>query len=268
MTDNIKQKYEWRLSRDIDFLRSSISVEFKRNPFRTLHKRFIIAASPRTGSTLLSEMLLPHGAKVGESLLPINVIKFCRENGDISLGTYCEQYLWGNARTGVFGTKGWPPLLVPLNLSGEFPAYIDEWQFVHLTRDDIVKQAISKVIASKTLAWKSRATASRLVNENEFDADKILEAVKSAVAEKQVWNEFFKLFSIQPMRVTYEELAANPPGVAASVADFLDLQGPPIKRKRVSEEPLEVQATELNATWEKRFLALGLPLFAANSSVR
>jgi LPS sulfotransferase NodH len=256
LTDEIRQRYEWRLARDTEFLKSRIDVSFRRNPFRSLHTRFIIAAAPRTGSTLLCEMLLPHGAVVGESLLPIHVIRACAEAGGISLGTYCEQYLWGNARRGVFGVKGWPPLLVPLHLCGEFPTFMHEWRFVHLTRVDLVKQAISKVIAAKTLAWKSRDAAARAVSEDEFDESEILAAVKTSMAENQVWNEFFALFSIDPLRVTYEDLAEDPPGVAASVADYLGLKGPPVTRKRVLEEPLTIQATALNEQWEKRFLQL------------
>ncbi len=210
-------------------------------------------------------MLLPHGAMVTEALLPIHVIRACEERGGIALGTYCEQYLSRNARRGIFGTKGWPPLLVPLHLAGEFPNYMSEWKFIHLTRVDIVKQAISKVIAAETLAWQSRDIALRSVSHDEFDAAKILKAVNASIAENQVWNEFFDLFAIQPMRLTYEELAADPPGVAADVANFLGLNGPPLKRKRVLEAPLQVQATDLNTDWERRFLKLGLSPLAENT---
>jgi LPS sulfotransferase NodH len=265
LTHEIKQRYERRLARDTAFLTSRIDVAFRRNPFRSLHTRFVIAAAPRTGSTLLCEMLLPHGAVVGESLLPIHVIKACADNGGISLGTYCEQYLWGNARRGVFGTKGWPPLLVPLYLCGEFPTHMDEWRFVHLTRIDVVKQAISKVIAARTLAWKSRDAAVRPVDDDEFDAAEILAAVKTSIAENQAWNEFFELFSIDPLRITYEDLAKDPPGVAASVAAYLGLTGPPLTRQRVMEEPLTVQSSDLNARWEERFLQLGLSPLAGIS---
>jgi len=260
--DEMKQRYEQKLAKDTEVFRSRIDVTFERNPFRSLAQRFVIAASPRTGSTLLCELLLAHGAVVAESLLPVHVVKACHERGDISLGAYCEQYLKRNAPDGVFGTKGWPPLLVPLILCGEFPEHLGDWKFVHLTRVDLLKQAISKVIAAETLAWQSRNLPSKTVSEDNFDAGKISRALRSSEQELQEWNDFFDLYSIQPLRITYEALAEDPAAVGAQVADYLDLHGPPLENKR-SSVPLEVQATSLNTKWEERFLRLG-----ANPRVR
>jgi len=253
----IRRRYERKLSRDIENLKSKINVEFAKNPFRSLVQRFIIAASPRTGSTLLSESLLNYDVVVAESLLHVHVVKACHKQGGMVLGAYCERYLRRNARNGIFGTKGWPPLLAPLTLSGEFPAYLEEWKFVHLTRVDVLKQAISRVIASETLTWKSRKVASKIVTDEDFDADKISKMVEETVLENQRWSEFFELFSIEPLRITYEELAADPTGVVASVADYLGLSAPSREKKLIAE-PLKVQSTSLNASWEERFLRLGL----------
>ena len=251
----MKQRYEQRLAKDIELLKSRIDVTFDRNPFRSLKKRFIIAASPRTGSTLLAEMLLTHGAIVSESLLPIHVFKAFDERGYNNLGEYCDDYLQRNARHGAFGTKGWPPLLAPLVLSGEFPHYLADWKLIHLTRQDVVKQAISKVIAAETLAWQSRDVAAKTLDDSDFDAGKIHRALKACLLENEQWDEFFGLYSIEPLRVTYEELADNPVAVGARVADFIGLHGPPLATRR-SLTPLEVQATDLNTKWEQRYLEI------------
>jgi LPS sulfotransferase NodH len=69
-----------------------------------------------------------------------------------------------------------------------------------------------------------------------------------------ILEETFALFGIEPMRITYEELAVDPPGVAAAAAAYLGLKESPISDRRFVKPPMERQASELNARWEARFL--------------
>lgn len=253
--NDARRRYDERIAREIDRLSEQLDVAFGSNPFRSLSKRFVIAASPRTGSTLLCERLLTHGVFVTEALQPEHVLKACRNRGDSRLETYCEKYLRRNTRNRVFGTKGWPPSLATLVLAGEFPTFIKDWGFVYLKRENVVRQAISKIIASRSSTWRAGKAAAAALNDTDFDAREIAAKVKTCIAGNLFWEEFFDLFGVEPIRITYEALARDPTGVAASVASYLDLRGGPIQHRRFST-PLQVQATPLNDAWEGRFREL------------
>ena len=248
--------YERRIERAVAQMADSIDVVFTENPFRALSKRFIIACSARTGSNLLCQHLLAHGAVAMECFAPDEIVAKCREKGIPSLQAYCEQHLDKNALEGIFGVKGWSAILAPLVQAGEFPRHRHDWQFIHLTRTDTLKQAISFVIAEQSRAWQSFHSPVKKVSNEDFDAQKIAGTIAGFNSRNKEWEDIFQMFDIDPLRITYEQLAADPEGTTAAVASFLGLEGPPISRKRFVQPHLEVQATNLNARWEKRFLRL------------
>lgn len=252
------ERYERRIHRAVAQLAEAIDVDFVGNPFRPLKKRFIIACSARTGSNLLCQRLLAHGAVAMECFAPDEIVAKCRSRGLASLEAYCEDHLQKNALGGIFGVKGWSAILAPLVQAGEFPKHRAGWKFIHLTRTDLLKQAISFVIAEQSRAWQSFHSPVKEITDDDFDAKRIAGAMSGFRSRNQEWEEIFELFGIEPLRITYEELAADPDRVAATVADFLRLAGPPVERKRFVQPPLEVQSNELNARWEERFLQLDL----------
>ncbi len=262
------QSYEQRLAHDIEVLKNDLDVTFRVNPFRSLTKRFVIACFARTGSHLLCERLLAHGAVVAESLLPGPILNACRRRGLASLEAYCAHYLEKNTPDGVFGSKGASALLAPLLLAGEFPEHVNDWKFVHLSRNDVLKQAISSVIAVETQSWQSSKAPVKSLTDDDFDAVKISRTMKKCIVNNERWNNIFELFCIEPIRITYEELAADPAGVSAAVADYLGLHGPPIKERRFATPPKQVQSNDLNARWEERFLSLASPAVGGRHDVR
>ena len=251
---DLNDRYRRRLARIIRPMSQEINLAFDANPFRFLEKRFAIACSARTGSYLLCEQLLKHGAVATECFLPDRILSTCNNQGLFRLQDYCQQHLNEAAVGGIFGVKGAFDILVPLVLAGEFPDHLDDWRFVHLPRTDTLKQAISFVIAEQTLAWRSFKAPSKELTDDDFDAARIAQTVKELSKMNRIWNETFTLFGIDPLRITYEQLAADPAGVAAKVAAYLGLQGPPITDREFANPPMERQATELNARWEARFL--------------
>ena len=76
----------------------------------------------------------------------------------------------------------------------------------------------------------------------------------------------FVLFDIEPLRITYEQLAADPDALAAQVARFIGIESwarprpttPKLAFPKDSEQTSSwrSQATELNARWEDMFLNL------------
>lgn len=153
----------------------------------------------------------------------------------------------------MFGVKGIMHVMAPLVLAGEIPDFVAEWKFVFLTRTDLVKQAISQVVAELTGSYRSSKEPTREVTDKDFNGKKIAALASKKLEMNSDWEDVFKFLRIEPFRVTYEELAADPPGVAAATAKFLDLSGPPITKERFLFPPVEVQATALNERWARRF---------------
>lgn len=249
----LEDRYRRQLARITGAMSERIDLTFDANPFRSLEKRFAIASSPRTGSFLLCEHLLRHGAVATECFLPEWIFEACDRHGLAGLQQYCERQLARYAVGGVFGVKGAFDLLVPLVQAGEFPDHRGDWRFVHLTRTDTLKQAISFVIARRTRAWRSFHAPVKELTDDDFDAARIAKAMKELSRMDGFWDETFELFGMEPLRITYEQLAADPPGVSAAVAAWLGLDGPPITRRQFVKPPMRRQAGELNARWEARF---------------
>jgi LPS sulfotransferase NodH len=245
------EQYLTRFMKDLD-----ISVETKSRslfPFRSLKKRFVIACSPRTGSHLLCEGLRDHGAGVQEFFEIARIHKTCLHRGILSLDAYCEFIVRRFSIDGVFGVKGPLQIMAPLALMGEIPGFVTDWGFVYLKRSDVIKQAISELIAVLTGSFKSSTEPSRVLTDEDFDGARIAATADRKIAMNAAWEEMFEFFGIEPLRITYEELAADPQAVTARTADYLELTGPPVTDKRFMAPPLQVQATALNVRWEERF---------------
>ena len=246
-------RYERIVSNAITQLSGSLSVTFHSSPFRNLSQRFVIACSPRTGSHLLCQGLLDHGAVVDEFLNVDRIEKVSAKNDISSVQEYCVFIVKKFGVSGVFGVKGGPPIMAPLVLSQEVPNFTSDWKFVFLKRTDILKQSISLYIAGLTGSFTSSKRPTRELTDEDFDGAKIANLIARRIEINDAWEEAFSFYAVEPLRITYEELASDAPGIIARTAEFLDLRGPPITNKRFLLPPFEVQATALNARWENRF---------------
>lgn len=228
----------------------TMDVTFTANPFRALNHRYVIAASARTGSNLLCESLRAHGATVKELFHITRIKKALADRGLSGLQDYCERAVKRYGADGTFGVKGSFDVLSPLALAGEIPDHIADWRFVFLTRADLIKQAISHFVAEKSGSWRSVKDGVPL-DDGDYDATRIAQLVERHRTGNALWEGLFGAHGIEPFRITYEQLAADPPGMAAQVAAFLGLGGTP--RPKQTNRRLVKQATELNARWEARF---------------
>jgi LPS sulfotransferase NodH len=248
-----------RLSSMMGQLSTRLDLTFERNPFRSLGKRIAIAGQSRTGGNLLCERLKAHGALVRQFFHLPNMDRELAKRPVPTLEAYCEAMIKECAAAGAgdtFGVKGSLSILAPLVLAGEFPEFLADWRFLYLKRTDTLKQAISHAVADLSGAWKS-TKAGREVLDEEFDGQRIAFLMRGHLHISAGWEEIFRLYGIEPMALTYEELAADPDAVAARAAQFLGLDGPPLTDERFVKPPLSVQANSLNARWERRFIEEG-----------
>ncbi|MGI9170015.1 MAG: Stf0 family sulfotransferase [Caulobacteraceae bacterium] len=229
---------------------------FTTNPFRDLDRRFVIAKSPRSGSHLLCEGLLAHGAIVDEFFNIKRIVEESDRLGLVRFEDYCRIVLSEFTVGGTFGVQGAPQILLPLIEAGELPRFAADWKFVYLRRENAVRQAISQFIAKYSGSWISFQQGG-VLEDNDFDGREIAGIAKILAATDRAWEEAFTLYEVEPLRITYESLDADPAGVCASAALHVGLNGPPVAGGRILKARPQRQATDLNARWEARFRAEG-----------
>lgn len=126
--------------------------------------------------------------------------------------------------------------------------------FIYLHRDDVLAQAVSWYRAEQTNVWhhNDQEQSEQPQQEPRFDFDQIRELVQTIETHNSAWWAWFASVGVRPHEVRYEDLDADPAGVASEILDFLDLKLPP---GRLIETSHRRMADEINAQWIDRFRA-------------
>lgn len=88
--------------------------------------------------------------------------------------------------------------------------------YVHLTRRDKVRQAVSLIRARDTGAYQRHHAETRPFT-REFDAELVDRTVADLEAQDAGWHAFFAISGVTPVPVAYEDLVARPDEVLADV---------------------------------------------------
>lgn len=124
---------------------------------------------------------------------------------------------------------------------------------VHLTRQNKVRQAISKARAMQTNLWVIDPEKD-LTGEATFDPALIDQCLLSASRAEALWSEFFQRNEIEPLSVTYEDLCADYAATVGRVLNFLRIRPP---RGFSLGAPTTVrQADATTEEWVARYTAL------------
>lgn len=108
-------------------------------------------------------------------------------------------------------------------------------EFVHLERRDRVRQAVSAMVAAQTGLWRSIPGVGRqtALGEAEYDYDRILGMIAFAEHAHAHWRAFFAANSIEPYRLTYEELVRDFERAVSGLLTALgSASAPPARRMR------------------------------------
>jgi LPS sulfotransferase NodH len=123
-------------------------------------------------------------------------------------------------------------------------------RFIHLTRDDILGQAISDWRAEQSGLFRSTAAA---IDTSQYNRRQIARRLARISRNDARWRQWFARNDIVPLVLRYEQVVANPQGVAAAVAELLGVNGDvPIDLRRVA---LRQQRDEVSAEWRERFVS-------------
>ncbi|MEV0735236.1 Stf0 family sulfotransferase [Streptomyces sp. NPDC050549] len=130
-------------------------------------------------------------------------------------------------------------------------------RFVHLSRDDVLAQAVSWLRAEQTGVWfvggKGEIGGGRAApagGRPVYDRDAITRIVWTIEEHNAGWERWFEAHGIEPYHVRYEDLSADPEAVTLRVLGHLGLALPAGRSVTPSHQR---QADRLNEEWVERY---------------
>jgi len=215
---------------------------------------YIICGTPRTGSTLLCRLLKSAGAGDPDSFFGRRFIPEWAEgwglpaSESMSPEAFARAYLdaaikAGKGGTDVFGLRLMRENVVDLDEfvdlvhpglpagRARFERAFGQLLYVHLSRRDKVGQAISLVKAQQSGLWHVAPDGTELERlapprEPEYDFAQLHREVGELDSFDTEWNVWFAEQGIEPHRIAYEDLSADPAGELARLCAALGIEAP------------------------------------------
>jgi LPS sulfotransferase NodH len=243
-------------------LGSHVSELRRRLEAAGVERTFFVCSTPRTGSTMLGNTLAETGlvGRAGEyfgEAFRRKIVPGLTRRGFDDYLVACARHARG---TGTLGVKlHWDQVDVFVHLlrlrrglrgatdadviDAVFPAPRHVW----LTREDTLAQAVSWWRSMGSGKW----TDGRAVTgEPVFDTDGIAGRERRIEEHTEAWRRWFEQNGIEPLALTYEQLAADPTATIRETLAFLGVAAPP---DLTIEPTTERQADELNEDWIRRY---------------
>lgn len=122
--------------------------------------------------------------------------------------------------------------------------------FIHLTRKDRLRQAISALVATQTQQWRAIPGQGREqpLQGIAYDYERILALVAAVDRSNAHWTGFFAANGIVPHALGYEDLLADQAPALRALFDALGYAGPAPARR------MHRQASPASEQWLARFL--------------
>src|SRR5215831_920271 len=248
-------------------LRSTTHVTKLRNRIESagIERTFFLCSSPRTGSTMLGN-LLAETRLVGRAGEVFGEVFYRDVVPGLSRRQFDEYLVVQSARrareTPTLGIKlHWYQVesflyhlrlrrgLTSANDREVVEAVFPTPTFVWMTREDTIAQAVSWWKAMSTGRWTGTQAARAGA---EYDEDGITGRLRRIEADDRSWRRWFGANEIEPLHVVYEELAADPTGEVRRVLEHIGVDVPP---ELVVVPRTERQADAVNAEWIERYRA-------------
>jgi len=242
-------------------------------------KSYVVAATPRSGSTLLCALLAGTGVAgtPEESFEHLWRTGLPRQPREYFIGVDDPAVLAllaptdpgavdrsdpfppalerGTTPNGVFGTKLMWTHLLDLAERLDQPAgpallaeRLPELRYVHVSRGDKVAQAVSLWRAVQTRAWRSGDVKEE--GEAVYHGPAIAHLVAQLTEQDEAWRAWFESNDIEPLTIAYEALAGDAHANVSAVLEHIGA-GP----AEIPEPPLRRQGDDRSARWVERFRA-------------
>jgi LPS sulfotransferase NodH len=123
-------------------------------------------------------------------------------------------------------------------------------RYVRITREDKVRQAVSLWRAVQTQAWQHDGADRDEAAEPVFSFRAINYLVRLLTAHDASWDAYFLGLGIEPLKLTYEELAEAHEPVIRRVLEHAGIEVP--ADLAVERPRLRIQADDLSEQWVQR----------------
>lgn len=195
--------------------------------------KYALLMVPRSGSTLLAELLASTGS-LGyplEYFVPDIVRSLSMAFLD-RFTSYADLMLRGmQTPNGIFGIEIEGTRLLE---ERDFFAEPASWRFIHLRREDVLAQAISLATAVRSGVWHrfESSQVSRLVL---LTREVIISEVNFLLENERIFAQFFEEASVEPLKVSYEDLVEEPATQVARIAAYVGLADVDLSRIQAHE---------------------------------
>lgn len=240
---------------------------------------YIICGTPRTGSTLLCDLLASTqklgnpDSFYGRKFISWWAAQWKLPNRDTtSESEFNIAYLNSAIRVGKGGTDIFGLRLMRENLD-ELSAILDQifprlpsdkarfekafgtLLYIHLSRDDKLAQAVSLVKAQQTGLWHIGPDGTEIERlappqEPHYDFDRIRQEVCELETYDAAWHAWFAAQEIVPLCIGYERLATHPAATLTRICEALGVQAPNAEDVKPGVAKLS-DATSLD--WMRRY---------------
>jgi len=221
--------------------------------------RYIIAITPRSGSTYLCDMI----AKTKRLGIPQEVL------GQLSIGNRLknipgrtpDEYIRNAVRVkrtanNISGLKASWFQFQNFTAAMHDHAYLSGFKYIYLTRRDLAAQAVSlyKATASSVFHTNKQHSEQELnqLNALEYDYDAIKNWYDHIVVQEKGWQHYFYKNRIFPLCLSYEDIEDDVLVVLKRIADYIGVKPENIS---IPEEPSAFTkiSDHRNAEWSRRF---------------
>lgn len=216
-------------------------------------RRYVIASTPRSGSSFLAMRLWETGL-LGAPLEYFNyqswMLRMSGRLGASDIGDYLSRLLAvRTSANGVFGLKAHIDHMRFLTLANFWPA-VGVSKIIRIDRTDRVAQAVSLVIASQSGRFSSLDPEGR---RPEYNARAIRAAHAYLERSEHYWTQFAGASRIPIMTVDYERLCSAEDEVVQEALAFI---APGETPRPIEGLPrYERQSSDVNAQWIAKFKA-------------
>ena len=220
------------------------------------HPLYCLGFFNRSGSNLLGSYLraTPFFSGFYEQL---NFDTVQTRSGEWGISSFPDFIKEATVRFGkgkfVHGFKASADQLMMLQRFGIPKMYVGGLRIIHITRNDLIGQAISYQIANQTQKWTSEQAGADV--EVRFDAKQMTHLVDEAQASANGITIFAEIFGYARLHVSYEDLVQNPHQILSRIADFAGHDGEawPIKPPEIAR-----QRSTLNDQFRQLYLTQAL----------
>jgi len=228
----------------------------KRESLRTRglpQKTLFICYTNRSGSSFLSDLLTLSGqcGRPQEYFTAKNVERIARRFQVACTEDYLQQLVTGRqSSNGIFSSKCAFFDIIYLHYRGYLHQYFPNPRYVFLEREDKIMQAISWYRAAAQKTWSSAHHKRR---DAPYNHEQIAHYHDLIAHSTRQWEHFFATEQIQPLRLTYEQLMADPTNQLSAIAHHLELDTP--LRVNADKTRFKIQRDNTSQQWAKRYLA-------------